>query len=91
MTPKLALVTSEDEEDDIEQTAMDTPNDTDATLVEDAPPRSTVLPRKRSVPSTGVTNERRSIETCRFRLRVFLRRPLACFFYICRTVVFSFK
>ncbi|KAI0296336.1 hypothetical protein B0F90DRAFT_1636470 [Multifurca ochricompacta] len=36
---KLALVTSKDEEDDIEQTATDSSNDTDATLVEDAPPR----------------------------------------------------
>ena len=34
---KLALVTSKDEEDDIEQTATDSSNDTDATLVEDAP------------------------------------------------------
>jgi ubiquitin carboxyl-terminal hydrolase 25 len=38
---KLALVTSKDEEDDIEQTATDSSNDTDATLVEDAlPPRT---------------------------------------------------
>jgi ubiquitin carboxyl-terminal hydrolase 25/28 len=37
---KLALVTSKDEEDDIEQTATDSSNDTDATLVEDAPPRA---------------------------------------------------
>ena len=34
---KLALVTSKDEEDDIEQTATDSSNDTDAMLVEDAP------------------------------------------------------
>jgi ubiquitin carboxyl-terminal hydrolase 25/28 len=34
---KLALVTSKDEEDDNEQTATDSSNDTDATLVEDAP------------------------------------------------------
>jgi ubiquitin carboxyl-terminal hydrolase 25/28 len=34
---KLALVTSKDEEDDSEQTATDSSNDTDATLVEDAP------------------------------------------------------
>lgn len=34
---KLALVTSKDEDDDIEQTATDSSNDTDATLVEDAP------------------------------------------------------
>ncbi|KAF8259478.1 hypothetical protein EI94DRAFT_1834394 [Lactarius quietus] len=34
---KLALVTSKEEEDDIEQTATDSSNDTDATLVEDAP------------------------------------------------------
>jgi ubiquitin carboxyl-terminal hydrolase 25/28 len=37
---KLALVTSKDEEDDIEQTATDSSNDTDATLVEDALPRT---------------------------------------------------
>jgi len=37
---KLALVTSKDEEDDIEQTATDSSNDTDATLVEDAQPRA---------------------------------------------------
>jgi len=37
---KLALVTSKDEEDDIEQTATDSSNDTDATLVEDALPRA---------------------------------------------------
>jgi ubiquitin carboxyl-terminal hydrolase 25 len=37
---KLALVTSKDEDDDIEQTATDSSNDTDATLVEDAPPRA---------------------------------------------------
>jgi ubiquitin carboxyl-terminal hydrolase 25 len=36
---KLALVTSKDEDDDTEQTATDSSNDTDATLVEDAPPR----------------------------------------------------
>jgi len=40
---KLALVTSKDEEDDIEQTATDSSNDTDATLVEDAPPRAGVV------------------------------------------------
>jgi ubiquitin carboxyl-terminal hydrolase 25 len=40
---KLALVTSKDEEDDIEQTATDSSNDTDATLVEDALPRSGTL------------------------------------------------
>jgi len=39
---KLALVTSKDEEDDIEQTATDSSNDTDDTLVEDAPPRAGV-------------------------------------------------
>ena len=39
---KLALVTSKDEDDDIEQTATDSSNDTDATLVEDAPPRAGV-------------------------------------------------
>jgi ubiquitin carboxyl-terminal hydrolase 25/28 len=33
-------VTSKDEEDDIEQTATDSSNDTDATLVEDALPRA---------------------------------------------------
>jgi ubiquitin carboxyl-terminal hydrolase 25/28 len=37
---KLALVTSKDEEDDIEQTATDSSNDTDATLVEDSAPRA---------------------------------------------------
>ncbi|KAI0299946.1 hypothetical protein BC826DRAFT_906094 [Russula brevipes] len=37
---KLALVTSKDEEDDNEQTATDSSNDTDATLVEDALPRT---------------------------------------------------
>lgn len=37
---KLALVTSQDEEeDDHERTGTDSSNDTDATLVEDAPPR----------------------------------------------------
>jgi ubiquitin carboxyl-terminal hydrolase 25 len=40
---KLALVTSKDEEDDIEQTATDSSNDTDATLVEDALPRTGIL------------------------------------------------
>ncbi|KAF8485668.1 hypothetical protein F5888DRAFT_1763533 [Russula emetica] len=40
---KLALVTSKDEEDDIEQTATDSSNDTDATLVEDALPRAGTL------------------------------------------------
>lgn len=40
---KLALVTSKDEEDDIEQTATDSSNDTDATLVEDALPRTGTL------------------------------------------------
>ena len=35
---KLALVTSKDEEDDMEQTATDSSNDTDAMLVEDALP-----------------------------------------------------
>jgi hypothetical protein len=37
---KLALVTSKDEEDDIEQTATDSSNDTDATLVKDSAPRA---------------------------------------------------
>lgn len=40
---KLALVTSKDEEDDIEQTATDSSNDTDATLVEDTLPRAGTL------------------------------------------------
>ena len=40
---KLALVTSKDEEDDIEQTATESSNDTDATLVEDALPRAGTL------------------------------------------------
>lgn len=40
---KLALVTSKDEEDDNEQTATDSSNDTDATLVEDALPRTGIV------------------------------------------------
>ena len=45
---KLALVTSKDEEDDNEQTATDSSNDTDATLVEDAP-----VPRAGPVAGAG--------------------------------------
>ncbi len=40
---KLALVTSKDEEDEMEQTATDSSNDTDATLVEDGLPRAGTL------------------------------------------------
>ncbi|KAF8262779.1 hypothetical protein EI94DRAFT_1808258 [Lactarius quietus] len=50
---KLALVTSKDEEDDIEQTATDSSNDTDATLVEDAP-----APRAGSGPVAGAGTTR---------------------------------
>ncbi|KAI0066711.1 cysteine proteinase [Artomyces pyxidatus] len=51
---KLALVTSKDEEeDDADKNGTDSSNDTDATLVEDAPPRATVPDSPMGSPGEG--------------------------------------
>jgi len=57
---KLALVTSKDEEEEDEREETDSPNDTDATLVEDGPSRQPL--RNSPGPSSSIPQKRPSAE-----------------------------